>query len=82
MVPGSNEADAILARAVVGLLRRLAGQVQVHPGGNRRVDVTLPATGAPADPADHLLAVHQQRLTPQHFLNPPGKIARSHRFSQ
>ena len=44
MVSGGDEADAVLPRAVHGLLGNLAGQVGIDASGDRLVDI------APAPP--------------------------------
>ncbi|MNJ73512.1 hypothetical protein D3C77_703140 [compost metagenome] len=64
------------------LFRRLACQVQVDPGRDGPIDVALAAAGAPAHRADRPAAIHQQRLAPQHFLDPGGKLHRAERLGQ
>src|SRR5690606_25305606 len=82
MMARGDEAHAILARTVEGLLRGFAGQVQVDPGRHSLVDVALPTTGAPADATDQPFALHQQRLTPEHLLHVAGEIDGAHGLGQ
>src|SRR3989344_6462372 len=78
VMAGGNKADAILASAVEGLLGRFTGQVQINPSGNRLIDITLTAAGAPTDSTNHLVAFDQQWVAAQHLMHMAGGIARGH----
>ncbi|CDI92969.1 hypothetical protein BN889_04942 [Pseudomonas aeruginosa PA38182] len=82
MVSGGDEADAVLPRAVHGLLGNLAGQVGIDASGDRLVDIALGAAGAPGDAPDRLTGIDQQRLTPQRIAHMPSEIGRLHRLGK
>src|SRR5690606_38599971 len=80
MVPGRDEGHAVFLRTVEGLLGGFPGQIQVNSGGNRLVDVTLAAAGAPADPSHHASPLNQQRFATEHLVHPARKITGTDRF--
>src|SRR3990167_9372886 len=78
VMAGGDKADAVFPGAVEGLLGGFTSQVQIDPSGNRLVDITLTAAGAPTDSTNHLVAFAQQWFTAQHLMHMVGEIARAH----